>query len=239
MKPSPGGGSPHGRRSRASKSPGKVLRASSQRRPRGDVRAKILKVATHLLATRGFDGTTVQMVAEAVGIRKPSVLHHFSSKEALHGAVINQMVQHWNVLVPRIVQEAGSSNLEALTHGFVDSFAEEADWARLLLRESLDRPREFRHLYLNHVRPWLEMVVEGVKAGQQRGVYLPGVDPDFYVLHVVRLIILTMAKTNPSEPRAQVQRSIREVLRMARSSLLCAREAESDAQRPAARKGRD
>lgn len=241
MRPSAGGGPPHGRRGRGLKSPGKILRARapSQRRPRGDVRAQVLKVATHLLATRGFDGTTIQMVAEEVGIRKPSVLHHFPSKEALHGAVIDQMVQHWNVLVPRIVQEAGSGNLEALTRGFVNSFTDEADWARLLLRESLDRPREFRHLYLNHVRPWLEMVVDGVKAGQQRGVYLPDVDPDFYVLHVVRLIILTMAKTEPSEPRAQLQRSIREVLRMARSSLLIAGEAKGAARRPAAPKGRD
>lgn len=239
MRASAGEGPPHGRRTRGPRAPGKVLRAPSQRRPRGDVRAHILEVATHLLATRGFDGTTIQMVADEVGIRKPSVLHHFPSKEALHGAVIDQMVQHWSVLVPRIVQETGSSNLEALARGFVNSFTEEADRARLLLRESLDRPREFRRLYLNHVRPWLEMVVEAVKAGQRRGVYLPDVDPDHYVLHFVRLVILTMAKTEPGEPRAQVQRSIREVLRIARSSLLIARKAESVARRPSAQKGRD
>ena len=49
----------------------------------GDVRAQVLAAATRLLASRGFEGTTIQSIADEVGVTKPAVLHHFASKELL------------------------------------------------------------------------------------------------------------------------------------------------------------
>ena len=50
----------------------------------------ILDRAAALFARRGFAKTSVQDVADAVGLSKAGLLHHFRSKDALHGAVLAQ-----------------------------------------------------------------------------------------------------------------------------------------------------
>jgi AcrR family transcriptional regulator len=50
----------------------------------------ILDRAAALFARRGFAKTSVQDVADAVGLSKAGLLHHFPSKEALYAAVLGQ-----------------------------------------------------------------------------------------------------------------------------------------------------
>lgn len=50
----------------------------------------ILDRAAALFARRGFAKTSVQEIADAVGLSKAGLLHHFPSKEALHTAVTAQ-----------------------------------------------------------------------------------------------------------------------------------------------------
>ena len=49
---------------------------------------QILDRAAALFARRGFAKTSVQDVADAVGLSKAGLLHHFPSKDALHAAVL-------------------------------------------------------------------------------------------------------------------------------------------------------
>jgi AcrR family transcriptional regulator len=57
---------------------------------RQQVEEAILDRAAALFARRGFEQTSVQAVADAVGYSKAGLLHHYPSKEALHGAVLEQ-----------------------------------------------------------------------------------------------------------------------------------------------------
>ena len=50
----------------------------------------ILDRAAALFARRGFAKTSVQDIADAVGLSKAGLLHHFPSKDALHEAVLAQ-----------------------------------------------------------------------------------------------------------------------------------------------------
>ncbi len=50
----------------------------------------ILDRAAALFARRGFAKTSVQDVADAVGLSKAGLLHHFPSKDALYAAVVGQ-----------------------------------------------------------------------------------------------------------------------------------------------------
>ncbi|MFH0129046.1 TetR/AcrR family transcriptional regulator [Variovorax sp. EL159] len=59
----------------------------------GSTRDQILGVARKLIETRSYLGFSFQDVADAVGIRKASLYHHFPTKEALGVAVIRQATQ--------------------------------------------------------------------------------------------------------------------------------------------------
>jgi AcrR family transcriptional regulator/transposase len=51
-------------------------------------REVILTVASNLFATHGYHGTTTREIAQGVGIRQPSLFHHFDSKAAIMQALL-------------------------------------------------------------------------------------------------------------------------------------------------------
>jgi AcrR family transcriptional regulator len=63
----------------------------------------ILDRAAALFARRGFAKTSVQDVADAVGLSKAGLLHHFPSKDALHEAVLAQA----DTLGTRVLDQVG------------------------------------------------------------------------------------------------------------------------------------
>lgn len=73
--------------------------------PEGGSRRLILDMAARLLRSGGYHQTSLREIAEAVGIRKASLYHHFASKEELVEAVVNDGV--------RFVHEAVAAALEA------------------------------------------------------------------------------------------------------------------------------
>jgi len=207
-----------------------VGRGKSQAAPalRPDVRSKILTHATRLFAAHGFDGTALQDVADAVGVAKPSLLHHFPSKEALREAVLQQMLAHWTELLPRILMAATAAEgrFEALTEALVSFFLEDPDRARLIVREALDRPKETRDTLTRQVRPWMAAVASYIRKGQEHGEHFADVDAEAYVVCVMQLVITAVASERtlgalvsegkPAETRSRI---IREMLRIAKASL--------------------
>jgi AcrR family transcriptional regulator len=70
---------------------------------REQIEDTILDRAAALFARRGFAKTSVQELADAVGLSKAGLLHHFPSKEALHQAVLGQA----EALGQRVLDQAG------------------------------------------------------------------------------------------------------------------------------------
>ncbi|GAB3602775.1 TetR/AcrR family transcriptional regulator [Microbacterium aureliae] len=53
-------------------------------------REAVLDTALHMLAERGFDATTLQLIADEVGRSKAGLLHHFGSRENLMLEIIRR-----------------------------------------------------------------------------------------------------------------------------------------------------
>jgi AcrR family transcriptional regulator len=124
-----------------------------------DVRTQILTHATRLFAEQGYDGTSVQEIAEAVGIRKPSLLYHFRSKDELRENVIAEMLGHWNAVLPGLLLKASTEErFDATMEALTEFFIEDPDRARLFLRETLDRPESMQAMLVKFVQPWVRLL---------------------------------------------------------------------------------
>ncbi len=104
-------------------------------------RESILVAARHCFADHGFDGTSLNDIAEAVGIRRPSLLHHFPSKDAIYSEVFLTSLAQWSAQVEASVSAAGHEGWNkvdfVVTAGF-RFFQENPEFVRLIKREALE-----------------------------------------------------------------------------------------------------
>lgn len=209
---------------------------------------RILKVATKAFATRGYEGASLGSIAEEVGIKKPSLLYHFASKEELHRAVLGSIVLRWNDVLPRVLAAVtgGENRFEVVTNELVTFFGDDPDRARLVARELIDRPAETRLLIGTHVRPWISLFADYVRRGQENGIVRSDVDPEAYVANVMLSIITGVAAIGAAESMmrdpastgaSEKERFLREIVRSAKASLFLAAPAEKkEAAQPSKRK---
>ena len=66
------------------------MTGSVARRARGETRRLLLEEAIRQIGTRGYEGTSLDSVAGATGVRKQTLLYYFPSKEALLGACVGE-----------------------------------------------------------------------------------------------------------------------------------------------------
>lgn len=153
------------------------------------VRERCLTEATRLFAAHGVAGTSLSTVARAVGVRKPSLLYHFPSKDALRNAVIDEMLDRWREVIPRALTAAagGKPRFEAIMGEVVRFFAQEPTRARLLTRECLDRPDEMRERLRRQLLPWVGLVTEAIELGQREGRVHEDLDPQAWLSEIVIL----------------------------------------------------
>lgn len=192
-------------------------------------RDQILESATRLMAARGFEAMSLQAIADEVGIRKPSILYHFESKEVLRRAVLDRLLAHWGVVLPRLLMASardGAGRFEALMGELVAFFAVDAARARLLVRELLDRPASMRAYLAEFVAPWIHMVADQIRKSQARRLVAEDIDPEAYVVQVVALTLGSMATApqtsvlvDADDPEAAQVRCQAELIRTARVAL--------------------
>ena len=191
------------------------------------MRERILTEAARLFAQRGYAGTTVQAVADAVGVTKPSVIYWYPSKKALRDAVVDQVLLRWRELLPRLLQVAseGEDRLDAVLGEVVHFFAEDPDRARLLNRIAVDQPEETRDRLQGHLRPWLALLAGYIKEAQREGRARADIDADAWVIEVVVLLIASFSTLEVSTgvlggaPLDARERLVGALVRMVKTSL--------------------
>jgi TetR/AcrR family transcriptional regulator len=165
--------------------------AAEQTKPRKE---EILDVATRLFAERGYEGTSMNDVAERVGMRKASLFYHFATKDALYEAVLDRLVASLQMALEAIYVSSGTyqDRLDAVTDTVVTLLSSHPYAARLLLREAMDWGPVIRGKLLERILLVLEAGAAWLRAGQEQGAFVEG-DPKQLVLSSIGLHFLPFA----------------------------------------------
>jgi AcrR family transcriptional regulator len=86
-----------------------------------DSRQRFIEAAVRLFARHSFAGTSLQMIADEVGVTKSAVHHHFRTREELMTAVIEPLHEDLRVEVEAAEALRGRhARAERMLNGFVD-----------------------------------------------------------------------------------------------------------------------
>ena len=114
-----------------------VVKPPRRSRIQRENRARILEAALEVFSTHGFRGATLDQIAQAAGLSKPNLLYYFASKDAIHVALLDGLMEVW--LAPlRAMNPLGEPRAEILRY------------MRRKLEMSREMPRESR-LFANEV----------------------------------------------------------------------------------------
>ena len=206
------------------------------------VRERILEEATRQFAQNGYEGTRLQAIADAVGLRKPSLLYHFRSKERLHAEVIATLLGHWKEEIPRLLLAATDERdrLASIVKALLRFFQEDPDRARLVVREILDRPHRVAAAVREHLTPWMRLITDYIRMDQSAGLIKAEVDPEAFVSHIVLMVIVMLVAQEVTSELVDAgedfpRRLTRELVRISRDALFTVASGEGDSTKEASR----
>lgn len=136
-----------------------------------DTRERFIEAATSAFAERGFYGTSIAAIADALPYTKQALLHHFGSKEKLYAEVLKRISDRLMLEMERFGANASDPQrrLEDTFTGFYRSALEHPDDTQLLMRELLDNKRRARVSRTWYLKPFLESLTARVRDASPSG----------------------------------------------------------------------
>ncbi|MDB5107486.1 MAG: transcriptional regulator, TetR family [Candidatus Binatus sp.] len=205
-----------------------IRRTSDIRRP-GDTRQRVLHVAQALFAERGYRGTSLRDIAKRIGIKAPSLLHHFPSKQQLYVAVLDNMFESLENAANAIAwgRDDRQERMRRAIVDAIDFIVSHPAFVGLMSKEMADESGVGRQILKRRVPPLFTIAVNFILLGQRDGDFRAEVDP-LHFMWSLNLITLGHFNTaamsrrlwnlNLLEP-AMIERRKREVIDMVERTL--------------------
>ena len=174
-----------------------------QQREVGSRFEDIVDAAAEIFLERGYERTTIQDVAERVGLNKGSLYHYIHSKEDLLYAVLQEAHQHTAQQGAQALSVAGDAlaKLTYVVHSHLSRATADAvktqvfyQEAKFLAPNRLEEILASRDTYAHAVR---QIIAEG----QAEGVIAPHLDPQLTSIAILALLNSLSQWFRPEGPR--------------------------------------
>lgn len=149
---------------------------------------KILQAAQEVFLAKGFDGSSINEIADKAKINKSLIYHHFSSKESLWKAVKTFLLQsHAGQDISQIdfPMDSFKSFLESFVIFRFNFYDKNPEIARIISWQRLENTQE-KIVGVQEIK--FTSIVPQIKEFQERGEVRPGLDPE-----MIEYFIMTTA----------------------------------------------
>ena len=137
---------------------------------------EIYEQATRLFAERGFAGTSLQDIAEAVGLTRPALYYYVKGKDELLAKLVAEITEESAASIGAIARRADldpAAKLRAIVKASVQRQAEHAARFRLLLLSEAELPAEIAAAHDAGRRAVLKSIARVIDGGIEEGVFRP------------------------------------------------------------------
>ncbi len=151
---------------------------ATPKKPRETRRKKILQTALEILPQRGFDGITLESIADALGYTKPAIYYYFKNKDDLVCSLITDYLKDAHQAICAITDGDGSpkERLIRIIHFYVDRNCEQRGYFTIdhhlggVLRKMPHTAEadNLRKLSLEIPSRLIKLINEGIQLGEFR-----------------------------------------------------------------------
>lgn len=140
---------------------------------------RLIEVATRLFMERGFDATSIDAVAEAAGVSKPTVYARYRDKRELFTAVLQRRINGWLAPLSAVAEAHAAGNGDADIRATLHELSRtllchanepgKAALHRILVAQAVQFPELAR---MAHEEGWLRgvrAIATLLRAAEQRG----------------------------------------------------------------------
>jgi TetR/AcrR family transcriptional regulator len=146
---------------------------SKRQNHREEVFVKILEAAETEFGLKGYNGASLQHIAERAGLPKPNIIYYFQSKANLYKQVLDQTLTGWNDLFDRATLDDDPAYvLDSFIRVKLKQSFEKGGTSRLFAMEVIGGALHIGDYLKEELRPWFksrtELLQGWIDAGKMR-----------------------------------------------------------------------
>jgi len=135
----------------------------------------VLAAAGELFDRKGFNQTSLQDIADAVGMARSSLYYYYDNREKILVAGIEELTTARNTLngAIREMPRDPRARLDGLMVGLGELISSHPLWIRVLLRDETALPEATRQRDRDSRLEYFELLADTLREGMERGLFRP------------------------------------------------------------------
>jgi AcrR family transcriptional regulator len=185
---------------------GRRSRSHDSTTAEGDARRRlVLEKAVELFAAKGYQNTTLTDIADATGLRKPSLYHYFPSQQSSFVAVLGEgMDEIWTNAREAAQLDDLAERFNALFEAHLHNFRRRLPHVVVFLFEQPRLASEVSdepaiRVYMEQRRAYDHLFIDCIREGQEAGIFRSG-DPSVLAYGILGMANWMVQWYNPQGP---------------------------------------